>query len=70
MADLTPAQQLGRRIHAARAARGWSMRQVAIKAGLSVTPVMSLEHGREVEYSNAVRIAAALGIPLVEAGAP
>ncbi len=46
------------------------MRQVAIKAGLSVTPVMSLEHGREVEYSNAVRIAAALGIPLTEAGRP
>lgn len=68
--DLTPAQQLGRRIYAARTARGWSLHELAAAAGVSTTPVTGIEQGREVEYSNAVRIAAALGIPLTEAGRP
>lgn len=64
VADLTPAQQLGRRIRAERATRGWSMRQVAIKAGLGVMTVMRAEHGREIAFSSAARIAAALDVPL------
>ncbi len=70
MSDLTPAQQLGRRIYAARIARGWSLHQLAAAAGVSTTPVTGLEQGREAGFSNAARIAAALGIPLTEAGRP
>lgn len=69
MAEPTPAQQLGRRIYAARTGRGWSLHELAAQAGVSVTPVVSLEQGREAQFSNAARIAGALGIALTEPGA-
>lgn len=68
MTEPTPAEQLGRRIRAERAARGWSLQHVAVKAGLSTMSVQRIEHGREVAFSSAARIAAALGIPLDSPG--
>ncbi|MGH3220021.1 MAG: helix-turn-helix domain-containing protein [Streptosporangiaceae bacterium] len=66
MADLTPAQRLGQRVHAARTEQGLTLQQVGTAAGISHTAVMRLEHGCEVEFSNAARIAGALGISLDE----
>lgn len=60
----TPAQELGRRIWAARTARHWSLKRTAEEAGVSYHTVWGLENGREVEFSNAAKIARVLGIPL------
>jgi len=66
MPDPTPAQRLGRRIWAERSRRRWSLKKTAVAAGISYSVVWGVENGREVEFSNAARIAAVLGIPLDE----
>lgn len=67
MDELTPLQLLQRRAYRARRDRGWSQLDLASEAGLSTTPVENLESGREVTFTSAARICAALGIPLEEA---
>src|SRR6266702_2315203 len=67
MADLTPAQRFGQRVHAERARRGWSMRQVAIKACLPhphAQAILRAARGDEIGLSIATRIAGALDISL------
>ena len=69
MPDPTPAQRLGRRIWAERSRRHWSIKKTGQAAGISYSVVWGVENGREIEFSNAARIAAVLGIPLDEPGA-
>ncbi len=65
MAEPTPAQRFGKHACAVRTSRGWSMRQVAIKAGLSNSQtILRAERGAEIGLSIAVRIAGALDISL------
>lgn len=64
MTGPTPAQRLGRRVHAERAVRGWTLRQVGIGARVSFMTVDRLEKGRNIGFNHAARIAAVLGVPL------
>jgi len=48
MAEPTPAQRFGEHVCTMRTSRGWSMRQVAIKAGLSNSQtILRAERGDE-----------------------
>lgn len=47
-----------------RAARGWSLRQMAGLKGLNASTIMRAEQGRDVALSNALLIAGTFGVPL------
>lgn len=65
MAELTPAQRFGEHVYTVRAGRGWSMKQTAIKAGLThAQDILRAERGDELGLSKVVAIAAALGLSL------
>jgi transcriptional regulator with XRE-family HTH domain len=65
MAEMTPAQRFGARVHAERSRLRWSMREVADRGGLNTqNTVFRAERGDELGLSNAVRIGAVLGISL------
>ena len=53
-----------KRVTDARERRNWSMRELAAKAGVSVSTISRAEAGHEVWLSAALRMADALGVPL------
>jgi transcriptional regulator with XRE-family HTH domain len=62
---LTPAERFGQRVAAARAARGWSMRDLCAKAGVAApSTIKRCEDDGCVSLSLAVRIAAVLGVSM------
>jgi transcriptional regulator with XRE-family HTH domain len=44
--------------------RGWTLRQAGIAAGVNYMTVSRLEHGAEVSFTCAYKIAQTLGVPL------
>lgn len=54
----------GRRLRAERAARGWSLRQAAVKAGVSQQTAWRAESGCDIAFSTAIRLAAVYGLGL------
>lgn len=54
------------RVKRKRTERGWSIRQLATKAGISGSTASRVEHGTETWLSVAAQIAEALGVPLAE----
>ena len=57
-------RDFGLRVGRERTTRRWSMQQLADKAGVSVSTVSRAERGNDVWLACAVRLAAALGVPL------
>ena len=58
---------VGERVKAHRLARGWSMRQLAERAGVSHNQINTVETGKiSPLLDSVVRIAAALEVPLTE----
>ena len=56
-----PRQALGRRVRAARSAKGWTQRDLAEAAGMHPAYVGSVERGeRNIGFDNLVRLAEAL----------
>ena len=69
------ARVFGARVRRERIARGWSVRELAAKCGISFSTISRTEcaisqsvHGRNegIALTNAVAIAKALGVPLAE----
>jgi transcriptional regulator with XRE-family HTH domain len=57
------AVEAGQRLREARTRRGWTLRHVADRAGVSVTQVHSAEAGEAVSLETHARLGVALGIP-------
>jgi len=60
----------GARIARERAKRGWSLRQLGEKTGISVGGLAKIEHGGGVTLSSAVSLASALSLSLDVLTAP
>jgi transcriptional regulator with XRE-family HTH domain len=61
------AGEFGRRVRAARVAKGWSMEVLAERAGLHWTYVGSVERGRRnIALLNILKLAAALDVNAAE----
>lgn len=57
--------ELGKRLKAAREHKGWTLEELAVRAGLKYHAIYSYERGtREPRLMQAVQLAAALGIPV------
>lgn len=54
----------GQQLKRARERRGWSIRDLCDKSGVSINTISRSERGYDVMLSNAVAMAAALGMPL------
>ena len=54
----------GRNLTTARWLRGWTLRQAALKAGLSWMTLHRAENGREITLTTALKAAAAYGVTL------
>ncbi len=54
----------GQRIKRARKRRGWNMRNLEAKSGVSINTISRTEHGGDLTFSNAVALAGALGLSL------
>jgi transcriptional regulator with XRE-family HTH domain len=65
-ASLTPLQRFGDRVAAERARRGWSLRELCVRAALPPAPsrVLSAERGEGIRLDIAARIARTLGLSL------
>jgi transcriptional regulator with XRE-family HTH domain len=57
------AVEAGRQIHDARTRRGWTLRELADRAGVSVTHVHRAEAGHVVSLETHARLGVALGMP-------
>lgn len=70
--SLPPGESLGTRMSAMRTRRGWSLRDLAEKAGISPTTLAALEHGGRSHLRTAIRVGEALGVHLclVPVGTP
>jgi transcriptional regulator with XRE-family HTH domain len=54
----------GRRIKREREQRGWSLRDLGAECGMNASTILRIEGGSDAALSNAVAIAAGLGLPL------
>ena len=54
----------GRRVRCERKRHGWSMRELSIKADVSIATVHGAENGKDPALSSAIALAAALGLSL------
>ncbi len=54
------------RLKRARDRLGWSMKEVAANAGVDETTVLNAEHGKEIRPITARRLAAGLGVEVVD----
>ncbi|HEX3957741.1 MAG TPA: helix-turn-helix transcriptional regulator [Trebonia sp.] len=61
---MTAPPAFGGRVRQARTAKGWSLRQADLAAGVSEMAFRRAEDGRDVALSTAAEIARALGVSL------
>lgn len=58
------AKDIGRRVRGLRRARGWTMKALAVRAGLDQSAISRLENGeRDFYFGTFVRIVEALRVP-------
>lgn len=56
-------RRMGANIHAARAARGWSLDKAAMRAGLTTTEIDRIELGKgETDLHHIMRLCLAMGV--------
>lgn len=64
--DWLPRTTLGQRLHDLRLARGFGVRDVQAKSGVSASTVSRVERGHDLQFSQLVKLARGFSVTVIE----